>query len=483
MAWLRSTTHALVCLLAGVWIAVGADPAPKTAAKKPVAKKPVAKKPVAKKPASKTATVKASSAKRPVAKKRSPVPKPPVVNAKTKAQAQEFVSGAMDAVAAAAVENSAALVPFFEQLFQLEVKSGKPANLHVLHYGDSHTASDDWANQIRAMIQDRFGNGGPGFSLAGRPFAGYRRFDLKSGQSLRWETEGLLTKGTDGNYGLGGASILAQRRGEMVYLDAEGEKVELFYLRQPGGGSFRVFLDGEEQATVDSNGPLEAGYWSMEPPGGVRRFTVETLDAAPVKLFGWVSEKAKGVTWETLGINGAQANISLRWQEQLLQEHLRKRNPALIVLAYGTNEATKTEWDRASYKAMFQAVVERFRTMAPAASILVVGPPDRAQRVNRNWVEVPKLEMISAVQREVALEQGCAFWDLRERMGGAGAMKRWVYAGFAQGDFVHLTGAGYRLVGETMYRDLMAHYDEFRRVRQKVFSEGSGNNGETKQDH
>lgn len=84
--------------------------------------------------------------------------------------------------------------------------------------------------------------------------------------------------------------------------------------------------------------------------------------------------------------------------------------------------------------------------------------------------------MITEAQRDVALEMGAAFWDLRARMGGDGAIKRWVYAGYAQGDFVHLTGPGYRLVGETLYKDLIAHYEEFRKIRQRVFTEGNDNN-------
>ena len=421
------------------------------------------------------------AAKKPVRTARRAVAKAPVVSAQVKLSSQGFVAEAMDVVAAAAVENSAALVPFFEQLWQLEQKRDEDQSLHILQYGDSHTASDDWANQLRLMFQDRFGNGGAGYSTAGRPFAGYRRYDVKSGQSLRWDTEGLLTKGTDGYYGLGGTSIVTQRPGEMIYLDSEGEKAELHFLRQPGGGSFRVFVDGAEAATVETDGVIGPGLWSMTAAEGLKRFTVETTSNAPVKLFGWVTEKKRGLTWETLGINGAQANVSLRWEENQMREHLGQRNPGLIVLAYGTNEAGNREWTPESYRAMFRAVMQRFRAMAPSASLLVVGPPDRAQRVNRVWSSMPKLDMIGEAQRDVAIEMGAAFWDLRERMGGSGAMKRWVYAGFAQGDFVHLTGAGYRLVGETLYKDLIAHYEEFRKIRQRVFSEGNGNIDEAKE--
>ena len=421
------------------------------------------------------------AAKKPVRTARRAVAKAPVVSAQVKRSSQGFVAEAMDAVAAAAVENSAALVPFFEQLWQLEQKRDEDQSLHILQYGDSHTASDDWANQLRLMFQDRFGNGGAGYSTAGRPFAGYRRYDVKSGQSPRWDTEGMLTKGTDGYYGLGGTSIVTQRPGEMIYLDSEGEKAELHFLRQPGGGSFRVFVDGAEAATVETDGAIGPGQWSMTAAEGLKRFTVETTSNAPVKLFGWVTEKKRGLTWETLGINGAQANVSLRWEENQMREHLGKRNPGLIVLAYGTNEAGNREWTPESYRAMFRAVMQRFRAMAPSASLLVVGPPDRAQRVKRVWSSMPKLDMIGEAQRDVAIEMGAAFWDLRERMGGSGAMKRWVYAGFAQGDFVHLTGAGYRLVGETLYKDLIAHYEEFRKIRQRVFSEGNGNIDEAKE--
>jgi lysophospholipase L1-like esterase len=431
-----------------------------------------------KKPASKkTASKKASSKKR-----RAVVPKPPPVSAKTREAAITYVSSSMDAAAAAAVENPAALVPFFEQLYQLEQR--QPNSLHVLHYGDSHSASDDWAHQIRTLLQGRFGNGGAGYSLAGRPFAGYRRFDVKSSQSPRWETEGLLTKGSDGYYGLAGTSIVTQSAGEYAHLDADGQKVELYYLQQPGGGGFRVYIDGVETATINTDGPLQPGYWSHTLSDTTRRYTVETMAFAPVKLFGWVTERDRGITWETLGINGAQANISLRWEEAQLQDHVAKRNPALIVFAYGTNEASNRDWTPESYRAMFREVLSRFRKMAPAASFLVVGPPDRAQRVRRAWLPVPKLDMITEAQREVALEMGCAFWDLRERMGGDGAIRRWVSAGFAQGDFVHLTGQGYRLVGETLYRDVIAHYEEFRKIRQKVFTEGSSvNNEDAKQDY
>lgn len=437
-------------------------------------KKSSAKKPAVKKTSAKKTTAKKSSTKRrPVRRTVRRVPRPPVVSQKVKLSSQQFVAGSLDAVSAAAIENSAALIPFFEQLHQMESTDGGPQTIRVLQYGDSHTASDDWANQIRSLFQSRFGNAGPGYVFAGTPFPGYRRRDAKSGQSKHWSTEGLLTRGTDGLYGLGGAALITELPGQEIFLEAEGDRAELHFLRQPGGGSLRVTIDGEEVTQIDTDGELSPGVWhsSTLPSSTPHRFVVETLSDRPVKLFGWVTEKNRGLTWETLGINGAQANISLRWEEAQLGAFLSQRDPALLVLAYGTNDARSKEWTPESYAAMFRQVVERFRRLAPTASILIVGPPDNALRTRRTWAPVPKLDMIADVQRSVAQELGCAFWDLRQRMGGDGAIKRWVYAGYAQGDFVHLNEAGYRLVGETLYKDLIAHYEEFRRIRNKVFQD------------
>ncbi len=65
---------------------------------------------------------------------------------------------------------------------------------------------------------------------------------------------------------------------------------------------------------------------------------------------------ATGVTYETLGINGAQASIMLNWNEAVLRSNIERRNPSLIVLAYGTNEAGRKDWTLESYRDMFSPV-------------------------------------------------------------------------------------------------------------------------------
>jgi len=81
-----------------------------------------------------------------------------------------------------------------------------------------------------------------------------------------------------------------------------------------------------------------------------------------------------------------------------------------------------------------------------------------------------KIDVISEAQREAALASGCAFWDLRAKMGGKGSMFKWVAAGMAQADHVHFTGSGYKMIADAVFRDLMSQYDLFLKARAAVLA-------------
>src|SRR5690349_17613814 len=313
-------------------------------------------------------------------KKRRAPPAPPV-SAAARAKAVQNVSSQLDSTPNQ-IENSGALVPFFEQLYR-EKNGQAGASVHIVHFGDSHTAADEWTGDLRALFQGTFGDGGGGYSLAGHPFRGYRRFDVSGGGSRGWHTNGLARADGDGLFGLGGVSISTTAPGERVDLEAECDLLEIFYLQQPDGGDLALYDNGQHMAGISTNGELGPGYFSYHPAPGTHSFELRTLRRAPVRLFSWAADRSHGVTYEALGINGAEAAVMFKWDEKVLASNLEHRNPALIVLAYGTNEASDPNWDRQSYAQMFSALLARLRQFAPAASILVIGPPDRYYRVKR----------------------------------------------------------------------------------------------------
>jgi lysophospholipase L1-like esterase len=193
-----------------------------------------------------------------------------------------------------------------------------------------------------------------------------------------------------------------------------------------------------------------------------------TLQNRPVRLLGWATDLDNGVTYESLGINGAQASIFFRWKDSMIADDLKQRNPALIVLAYGSNESSDPNWTEESYQAMFSALLKRLRASCPTASILVLGPTDRMIRTRAGVVLVQGIDKIIAAQRLACAENGAAYWNAKERMGGPTSIRVWMTAGLAQGDYVHFTAPGYDKLAESLYGDIMRLYDQYLKVRVPV---------------
>ena len=364
------------------------------------------------------------------------------------------------------VDQPEALAAFFKRLY----KSGAAgpssgAAVHILHFGDSHTAADWWTADLRELFQQRFGNGGSGFSVAGRPFKGYRRVDAPGGASLAWQSEGLRAAEGDGYFGLGGVSISTERAGQSVFLDADCDRIEISYLRQPGGGSLELYDHDQPLRQFSTDGELAPSLISYDTAPGPHRFVLKTLDSRLVRLFGWIVDRPGGVTYEALGVNGSEASIILRWNESMLAADMHRRDPGLIVLAYGTNEATDSAWKPQAYREMFSAVLRRLHTVAPAASILVIGPGDRWIHEGSVLRIVPGIDWVIDAQRQASSENGCAFWDLRRRIGGKGVMPDWFTAGLAQPDHAHFTFEGYKRLASALFDELMSRYETYKKTQ------------------
>jgi lysophospholipase L1-like esterase len=365
------------------------------------------------------------------------------------------------------IENPHALRPFFDQLHQLEIDP-KSQLVRVIQFGDSHTAADVFTGALRTLFQQKFGDGGAGFSFAGYPFAGYHIHGTKRAQSTGWLALGThLNDIGDAMVGMGGVSLSTNAAGNWVSLDADATSLQVQYLVQPNGGSIEIRDNDTLIATVstassDTTAPDSAGHFDTPVESGPHHFEVLTVDPAPVRLLGLSTENAFGVTYEAAGINGAEASLFLRWNEALQQTLLIEINPALIVLSYGTNEAGDRNWTEEGYAAMFQRIIERCRRLAPNASILVVGPPDRALRAGRRaWKPFAGVDRIVAAQRSVCRKMNCAYWDQRSRMGGFGSMRDWVSISWAQPDHTHFTGEGYTELASALFSDITEQYDKY----------------------
>jgi lysophospholipase L1-like esterase len=374
------------------------------------------------------------------------------------------------AASVGSLERPAALRHFFDALAKLEQGQASD-DVHIVQFGDSHTAADYETGPVRRALQSRFGDGGRGFLAMGRPYKAYVGEGFRAGMSREWSWEhGKYERGKftgDGMYGLGGLAIATSVAGGRAWteLTARFSRVELSFLQQPRGGSIDLYVDGGHLARVTTRGKdVGSAYRSFDVQDGPHNLEVRAVGDGEVRLFGMTLDRALvGVTVDSIGINGARVANLLNYSEAHWAAELKHRSPDLVVLAFGTNEAGD-ETSQETYEKGLVDVLGRIARAVPSASCLLLGPPDRATRTQGVWATPPKLQEIIASQQRVAEAAGCAFYNQLEAMGGPGTINTWVDdpRALATKDRVHLTRDGYAYLAHQLVGDLLRAYAAWR---------------------
>lgn len=367
-------------------------------------------------------------------------------------------------------EGEPPLARFYDALQALRDGQDTDGKVRVLVYGGSHTDADVYPHYLRRYLQERFGNGGHGFVHLARPWRWYRHVDYRVEGAKYWKTEHAQRRSgrMDGLYGYMGTSLAAKTKrafGRVIPRgDSVGAEYEIFFLRQPRGGSFKVLVDGKKLATVKTRAAeIGPGYHRFVLPEGPHAVEIKLEGNGEVRVFGLTVEREEpGVVVDTLGIGGTRAANMLQWNEQIWADNVAHRDPDLITLFYGTNEATDEDQPIEVYERDLRQVLERLSTVAPRASCLLMGPGDFPRKDETGtWHNRQRIDEIIEVQRRVALEHGCGFWDTKAFMGGELSMTLWAAAEppMAKQDHIHFTKRGYVRIGMALVDAMMVAFD------------------------
>ncbi|BBK44847.1 hypothetical protein STVA_48670 [Allostella vacuolata] len=372
------------------------------------------------------------------------------------------------------------LAPFYDALAQLERRqAGEPVSIVIL--GDSHMAGHVFAGRLRERLQARFGSGGPGAMPGRAQHRAYRNPLAEVQQTGTWNGVNSLRPATPGPFGLSLYRLRAEESGAALLATATEpsglERLAASVVRLPDGGHLRVSANGCTLGTVATAGPGGAVGLVADLPRGTTEVTVEAVDG-PVELIGWRLTRGRGLVVENHGVNGAQLAMLAHLDPEIFAAELRQRDPALVVLAFGTNEAFTTDLAEGRYRALIAERVAALRQAVPRAAILIVGPPDSAvasrpapARGRRpppgcRWKEPPSLAAAKAALRQSAADLGVAYWDwsrLTRGPCGVDAMTR-RDPPLAQADHVHFTAEGYAQAAEQFARFLIDGYARRRKT-------------------
>ena len=404
-------------------------------------------------------------------------PQPPAPVVPKAAPIQTQANGKPQAISAVFVDDTNSLDPFFAALWKLEEANqtqanqaqGKPGGvITILHYGDSPTTADLITGDVRAQLQSRFGDAGRGYTLIAKPWAwyGHRGVEISDhGWKMRTGV-GLMREGI---YGLGGAAFEGQPGAWSKFRLTESDQtaVDVEYLARPGGGAFAVEADDQriiEQTT--SADTQAAASVHVELPPGTKTVSIRPTSGS-VTLFGADFRRgSSGLLYSSLGLNGATTTVLARVVQPVLwKQELDHAAPALVIVNYGSNESSFGSFVHKQYAAELRLAIQRLRIAAPGASILVMSPMDRGVRSGLDEIKtMSTIPEIVAIQRQVAAETHCAFFDTYDAMGGDGTMGRWYAASprLVTADLLHPTPQGATIVAGLFVEQLGLGYNRWK---------------------
>jgi lysophospholipase L1-like esterase len=353
---------------------------------------------------------------------------------------------------------------------------------------------------MRSVLQARFGDAGRGLVAAGRPpYRHYYQHDLAYGSSGTWKALVGGRKSDLEPFGLMGFRVEASRSAEAWVETCSScptgkavSRFEVLYWQQPGGGDLEYRVDAgrwQRLATTTANGgAARAEVLAIPVADGDHKLTVRRGRKGVVALFGIALERDQpGIVIDGLGIVGRRVSHLHGWDWSVIGAQLARRDPRLVMIQYGTNEADDPDLDLGRLTRQYDEVLRRIRAATPNASILVLGPPDMGVRAAGKacdqlppplvapatgsqpdawipaecvWKTPATLAGVIDVQRDVAARHGVAFFDSFAAMGGADRMEAFVNAEprMAYRDRVHFTDAGYRLWADVLLGELLPAY-------------------------
>jgi lysophospholipase L1-like esterase len=152
-------------------------------------------------------------------------------------------------------------------------------------------------------------------------------------------------------------------------------------------------------------------------------------------------------------------------EPDLWKAELAHAGPALVIVNYGSNESSFGKFVHTQYANELRLAIQRIRVAAPGVPILIMSPMDRGERNGLDDIEtMSTIPEIVAIQRQVAAEQHCAFFNTFDAMGADGTMARWYAASprLVTADLLHPTPQGATIVAGLFISQLELRYDRWK---------------------
>ena len=362
---------------------------------------------------------------------------------------------------------------FFDSLFyRLDNCVENNEIIHILHYGDSQIEADRITGLIRQKLQENFGGNGPGLIPVIQPIPSVSVAQTASENMERFTIAGTFVNETEHNrYGVlgqtteiieNGTISVATRNNKTTFDNVKDfSKVRVFVSRHSPDFSATLITANNDSITrslPDESSQMRTLTWDFKKP--IRR--LELYFSGDAEISALALDGNAGVAVDNIPLRGSSGTFFTGIDVNTFLPVLKELNIGLIILQFGGNSIPYIKSTAAidEYTKGIAKQINHFQTIYPAAKILFIGPSDMSTMENGRLRTYPYLKETVQAIMETALNNGAAFWNLYEVMGGENSMIEWVRNNppWASPDYIHLTEKGAAKIAEMFYESLMIYY-------------------------
>ncbi len=339
--------------------------------------------------------------------------------------------------------------------------------VRIAYFGDSFIEGDIYTADLRAMLQEKFGGNGVGFADIASPFAGFRvslpthssGWDVRSSQ-MRDSCE-RHRLGPTQRYAMPYGSAYASFGATTHYKHLDHFETATIYLRSNHPLTVRACMNKDSVLTFTTKG--DGTIERVRCDYDMKKIRWDVSGDSTVTCFGTSLEGRNGITLDNFSFRGSSGVTLTKIPQSQWQEISDARAYDLIVLHFGLNVASKDLLKYDYYIKKLKHTITVLKQAYPHASFLIVGTSDREDRVDGELHTMPGVKALISYQQLAASQNGIAFWNLYEAMGGEGSIVKMTQTKpkGARLDYTHITREGGRTLAELFYKSLVYGYDTY----------------------
>jgi lysophospholipase L1-like esterase len=172
----------------------------------------------------------------------------------------------------------------------------------------------------------------------------------------------------------------------------------------------------------------------------------------------YLGDQQRGITYNTIGVNGAGTYSYLKCPG--FAQQIASLKADVVVFGIGVNDANclASEFNREAFEARYDSLIAQFVSVNPETCFLFITNNDTyydRRYPNPNGLEVQK------AMKNLATKHQAAVFDFFEIMGGLGAIDYWVGANLAAKDRIHFTPSGYELQADLMFASFQKAFGDY----------------------